>query len=264
MAEPNTLLERIPKDLRECESGYIHVFDGFEAEGDVWIKSACSRPWCRQCEPIRVWRLQRKIMKYLDWHSAGYKHLWIVTRSVRNESTLESSFNTLRAAQVAFAKQSVREKSHPLRVAAVWIATTEITFSHRTGWNVHEHMIWGTQSSRMDFGKFHETWDRAAGFGGAHINIVKLDNSRHAANYVAKYLSKGVWGGLSSGRAYLVRDALKGRNRIQSKRGTVPPKDQGPNVFCCVASTANACNGSAEIPQDHVKAFYAERSEASK
>ncbi len=182
-------------------------------------------------------------MKYLDFHSVDYNHLWIVTRSVRNTPELVSSFNSLRAAQQAFAKQSNWDESHPLREAQIWIATTEVKYSDQTGYNVHEHMIWGTKKSRMDFHKFHDCWDRAAGFQGAHINVRRVHDARHAVNYVAKYLSKGIWGGLSSGRAYQVRAGLKGRNRIQSKRGTVPPKAGSRFCLCCFPWSQSECDG---------------------
>ena len=225
------LWDLIPKDLRECENGYVHVFEAFDPNNNLWVKSACSRPWCSRCEPIRVWRLKRKIMKYLEWHKP--RHLWIVTRSVRNTPEMVSSFNSLRWAQVAFAKSS-KAKQHPFRHAKVWIATTEIKHSIQKGYNIHEHAVWGTNHSFMDFDDFHLWWDRAAGFEGAHINVTKVRDSRHAANYIGKYLSKGVWGGLSKGRAYLVRDALKGRNRINTKRGTVLPKMFSGYCLCCI------------------------------
>ncbi len=223
------------------------MFDRWDPTSvNLWVKSVCSRPWCLFCEPVKVWRLKRKIEKYLKWNSP--RHLWIITRSVRNEPELVAAFNTLRAAQVAFAKSSKpKAKTHPFRHAKFWIATTEITHSHREGYNVHEHMIWGTNHSFMDFDDFHLWWDRAAGFEGSHINVVKVRDARHAVNYVAKYLSKGVWGGLSSGRAYLLRDALKGRNRINTKRGTLVPKIQSEYCLCCFTDGADQCNGEGEL-----------------
>ncbi len=239
------LSDMIPLEDRPCLTDYVHVHDRMDPTGENhWVKSVCSRPWCLPCDKIRVWRLQRKIEKYLDWDPQ--KHLWIITRSVRNEPELVASFNTLRTAQVAFAKQ-VKAVGHPFRLAKIWVATTEITHSLTEGYNVHEHMIWGTQSSRIDFGEMHKWWDRAAGFEGAHINIVKVHNSRHASNYIAKYLSKGVWGGLSSGRAYLVRAALKGRNRINTKRGTLVPKLPSRFCLCCFTSSEGQCNGEGEM-----------------
>lgn len=175
--------------------------------------------------------------------------LVIVTRSVRNESALVAAFNTLRAAQVAFAKQRYQEHMHPLNKAKAWIATTEITYSH-TGYNVHEHMIWVVHNrfTIRELERLHDCWDRAAGYVGAHINVINIVDTVHAANYIAKYLSKGVWGGLSVGRSYLVREALRGRNRIQSKRGTLPTKMFSAFCFCCATSTTSSCDGEGERP----------------
>ena len=242
-----SLEDLIPKAHRECRMGYIHVFNAFDPTDELWVAARCSRPWCLPCEGLRVWRLQRKIKHYLDHHNPRF--LWIVTRSVRNTSVLRAAFNTLRDAQIRFSNQVQvgRSEDHPLRLAQCWIATTEVKFSSE-GFNVHEHMIWGTKRRYLDFGLFHKYWDRAAGFRGAHINVVPLNDPRHAANYVAKYLSKGIWGGLSVGRAYLVRDALRGRNRIQSKRGTLPPKEPTGFCFCCVSLWETSCDGEGERP----------------
>ncbi len=242
--EKKTLKDLIPEDEVTCESRWVHVFDTFDPEDELRVAQVCSRPWCSNCEPVRVWRLQRKIMKYLDYHETQFKHLWMVTRSVRNTPEVVSAFNSLRAAQRAFTKSASgdRGKDHPLRLARFWIATTEIKYSHRTGYNVHEHMIWGVNQSWRPLTAFHKYWDRAAGFTGAHINVVKLEDSRHAANYVAKYLSKGVWGGLSSGRAYLLRNALKGKNRIQTKRGTIMSKPITKYQYCCSSITTAECS----------------------
>ncbi len=241
-----SLEDLIPEESRICETGYVHVHDRWDpTASNLWVKSVCSRPWCRSCEPMRVWRLMRKIEKYLKWHSP--RHLWIVTRSVRNEPELVTSFNTLRAAQFSFNNSSRRAPTHPFRVAEIWIATTEITHSHKEGYNVHEHMIWGTHSAQVDFAAMHLWWDRAAGFPGAHINIVKVTDPRHAANYVSKYLAKAIWGGLSSGRAYLMRDALKGRNRVNTKRGTLVPKAQSAYCLCCFTAGGDQCNGEGEL-----------------
>ncbi len=242
------LEDLIPRDLRECEFGYIHVFDGNDPQIECWVKSTCCRPWCEPCEIRRVCKLKQKIVKYLDWNHFPNAQLMIVTRSVQNDSALVAAFNSLRSAQVAFAKQRVRDKRHPLRKAKAWIATTEITYSAAKGYNVHEHMIWitvrGFTPTQLRY--LHRCWDRAAGFEGAHINVCPIFDTTHAANYIAKYLTKGVWGGLSRGRAYLVRAALRGRNRIQSKRGTLAPKIVSGFCFCCQTSYASGCDGEGD------------------
>ncbi len=239
-----TLADLIPEEEIQCDQSFIHVFDSNNPDDEFHVQATCSRPWCLRCEPVRVWRLQRKITKYLEYHNTEYKHLWLVTRSVRNTSEFRTSIDHLRAAQVAFTKQcsGTRSPDHPLRLAKFWIATTEVKYSGRSGYNVHEHMIWGVDSSWIPLKEFHVYWDRAAGFGGAHINVVKLNDIRHGSNYIAKYLSKGVWGGLASGRAYILREELKGRNRIQTKRGTIVKKPLGGAYqYCCSFIAASDC-----------------------
>lgn len=239
MKEKTSLYDWIPMDDIECDPLMIHVYDWTGTEIDHYVKAVCSRPWCHRCEPMRVWKLQRKIMKYLEWHYKLGRHYWIVTRSVRNEPEMVSSFNTLRDAQRKFSRVS-KFKDHPFRDALAWVATTEIKHS-ATGYNVHEHMIWVTEDPTIDFVLMHKYWDRAAGFVGAHINIKKVNDPRHATNYVAKYLAKGIWGGLSTGRAYLCREALKGRNRINTKRGTLPEKNSGTYTYCCSTEYQKQC-----------------------
>ncbi len=248
MLEKVYLDELIPKDLRKCGAGYIHVFQAFDPPDELWVKATCSKPWCGSCEAVKVWRRQRKNKKYLDHNSP--KRLYIVTRSVRNTSTLLGGFNSLRDAQLKFSKHVTRQADHPLNKVTAWVATTEIVYANEKGWNVHEHMIWGLNQSLLkeDYLATHKYWDRAAGFRGAHINIIMVRDSQHAANYVAKYLSKGVWGGLSQGRAYQVRAALKGRNRIQSKRGTLPPEEKSGYCFCCSTLWESGCDGEGERP----------------
>ncbi len=244
MRSAGDLSDLIPLEERSCEQPYVHVI-GFEPDDEVFVKSICSRPWCLPCESIRVWRLKRKIMKYLEYHNP--RNLWIVTRSTKNRPEFVASINLLRSAQVAFSKQATKKETHPFNKAQCWIATTEVTHDLLTGYNVHEHMIWGTESSRLDFEKLHLWWDRACGFRGAHLNVVQVNDSNHGINYIAKYLSDGIWGGLSVGRAYQIRNALKGRNRVNSKRGTVPKKIPSGYNLCCFAITDHECVGDGNF-----------------
>ncbi len=243
------LSELIPDEDRDCEMPFVHLFEMMDPSEQLWIRSRCSKPWCLTCEPAKVWRLQVKIRKYLDYHDCT--HYWLITRSVRNEPEIFTAFNTFNDARQKFVKQVRDHKDHPYRVAEKWISTTEITHSLDTGFNVHEHIIWGSNSRfRIDFALLHKYWDRAAGFKGAHINVSRLADAEHGANYIAKYFKKEglVWGGLSSGRAYLNRGVLKGKNRIQSKRGTLPPQMHGDYCFCCLVGFAKDCNGYGEEP----------------
>ncbi len=248
MKADQKLSELVPKEALRCNPRRVHVFDWALRRPDLFVPQKCSMPWCSDCEPIRVGKLKVKIRKYLEHNWLTGSSLWIVTRSVRNDFGLERSFNALRLAQQAWTKQlkSRDNLDHPLRSVDAWIATTEIKHSATKGYNVHEHAIWQTQTDRIDFSAAHKYWDRAAGFKGAHINLKKVRDITHAINYVAKYLSKGVWGGLSVGRAYRVASVLKGRNRINSKHGTIPPKGFTSYSYCCssvsVLGRGECCN----------------------
>lgn len=238
MKEKQKLSDLVPELELRCNPRVVHVFDWTLQSRDLFVPEKCSMPWCADCEPIRVGKLKRKIMKYLEHNWTKESHFWVVTRSVKNEPELLSSFNTLRYAQRKWTFGSKNNADHPFRSAKAWIAVTEIKHSIQKGYNVHEHMIWVTQSDRLDFPALHKYWDKAAGFSGAHINAKKVRDISHAVNYVAKYLSKQIWGGLSVGRAYLNRSVLKGRNRINSKRGTLPPKAFTCYSYCCSSHAA--------------------------
>ncbi len=247
MEQKQALSDIIPWYDLDCPAGYVHVFDYLEPTDEVWVPQACSRPWCLRCEPIRVHRLGRKLRAYLEGNPGK---LWLVTRSVRNCPALTAAFNTLRYTQKRFNILAAdrRLKTHPFRVAKAWVAVTEITHDLSTGFNVHEHMLWVTdQGVRLDYAELHHYWDKAAGYP-AQLNVVELRSIHGGVSYVAKYLSKGIWGGLSSGRAYLNRVALKGRNRINSKRGTIPKRLRTGKVFCCTAECSQECNGEGWSP----------------
>ncbi len=223
---------------------YVEDIDGHvfkyreEPYEDMWVKFLCSRPWCERCAPFRMWRLRQKIHKYLIHNHPS--HMWFVTRSVRNERSLKKAFETLHAANQAFDKQKKNDPHHPYhsRVTA-WIGTYEITWKYKTGYNLHQHLIIGSEDDRIEYKAVGECWSRAVGYTAQfHMEKIKHGVSG-AVGYVSSYISKGYWGGLQREVTFKERLVLKGRNRSTSMRGTIPPSFPLGYYLCCRSDHGN-------------------------
>ncbi len=114
---------------------------------DIWVRMLCSRPWCPNCEPVRVWRMRIKIHKYLIHNNP--KNLWLVTRSVRNEARLIDGFRTLHECNQTFNNQIKEPGQHPFHgFVTSSIGTYEVTYKYNTGYNVHQHIIIGSHADK--------------------------------------------------------------------------------------------------------------------
>ncbi len=239
----------IPEEDEQCEFSYVHVFNGSSLDGDLYIPNVCWKPWHRKCEAIRVNRMRWKIIKYMEYYDNPKSHWYFVTRSVRNDYELKTAFVDLRLAQQKFTSFQRDNQSHPFNVVTAWVSVTEITWKPKTGYNVHQHMLvqsekeWGSSQ----IATLRDYWSRSAGYP-AHFNSQPAEDPERAAAYLAKYMSKSCWGGLSRGRAYLVQDTLKGRNRINMKRRTVVPKIILGFLLCCLSPTKHCAHPSMVIP----------------
>ncbi len=211
--------------------GYVHVFRLMEPYEDTLVSARCSRPWCSRCEVLRVQAMRLKIHRYLIHNQP--KAMWLWTRSVRNNISLRNAWNMLHDAAHNFSVQR-RETDHYFHgVITCWIGTYEIKYKADTGFNIHQHFIIGANAERLDYAGINHHWDRAAGYR-AHSDFSHIVKGiGGAVNYVSKYISKGFWGGLTSEEAFEYRQTLKGRNRIISMRGTIPPALSKGYCFCC-------------------------------
>ncbi len=229
-----------------------HVFKNLGPPfDDRWVKMLCSRPWCLECEPHRVWRLQRKIKSYLSAVDSACRNYWLVTRSVRNEDRLTDAFRTLHLAAKIFLEQ--KNSPHPFHdVVKIWIGTYEVTYHYNTGYNLHQHFIVGADVDKLDYKNIGICWSLAAGYQ-AHWDARKVTYGRKGAiSYIAKYISKGLWGGLDDRQAYLVKDTLFRRKRIITKRGTaVSEKTQG-FCWCCQNDFPQCIKGLDYPPEEEL------------
>ncbi len=240
-----TLWDLVPDDERECQLGVIHLLSRADVADQIFVPQICSRPWCGKCEVLRIWRLRHRIFKYLEHHRPV--RLWMVTRSVRNDFRLIDAFADLHRANKQYLWWNRRIENNPEGRIFCWIGTYEITYSLSTGYNLHQHRIVGTNGLGLDYTLMHTLWDKAAGYH-AQLNFKKIDDVPGAIDYISKYIAKGCWGGLSRGRAYQVRETLRGRNRIMCKHGTAVSPRMATFYVCCLAEDKNCVSWGAWDP----------------
>ncbi len=243
-----SMWEFVPVWERECTPHYVHVIANNAPEYQYYLRSVCSRSWCGPCEKMRTWRYRNRIASYLS-HQAevigGVRHWWFLTRSVRNAKNPRIAFDTFLRTKRKF-HMHIQKEWHPFHHAQAWIGVQEITHDLATGYNLHQHVLVGSQRKfQLDPLKIRDRWSDAAGYS-AMSHMVRMDTRIGAVAYLGKYISKATWGGLSRGRAYAIRKTLKGRNRIQMKPRTGPPKSPLPGfVMCCATLRDGDCTRDA-------------------
>ncbi len=242
-----SLWDLVPQWEREPDHAFVHLLAWRDPRYQYWIPGACSRPWCDPCERQRLGRYRNRIEKYISYHEdRGLSKWWFLTRSIRNSHNPWAAFNEFIAVRKLFQAHVFRD-THPFHLVRAWVAMSEMTYSMRTGYNLHQHMLLGTKKwSDLNKEDLHGEWTKAAG-RTSMSHLKRMHNRVGAVAYVTKYISKGSWGGISRGRVYLIRDELKGRNRIQFMPRTLPPKDP-PSGFmlCCIPFHRGACQRDAE------------------
>ncbi len=186
-----------------CAKDVVHTFRMLEPWADKWVRVACGRPWCVPCEILKMARFRAKIHRYLNHWNPTY--LWLLTRSVKNSMELPFGFdklhNTIRKLLNNNAMTEHRKITH-------YIGTYEVVHSLRTGWNVHQHLIIGTEDGFLDFKKLHKEWDVAAGYK-AHLDVRLIHYGIGGAiNYISSYIAKGIWGGVISANGILESERL--------------------------------------------------------
>lgn len=247
-----TLSDLIPPEDEQCEAEWVHVFDGVTLDTDMYIQLYCWKPWHPRCEQLRVWRLRHRVERYFEHHIEVGTYWYFMTRSVRNDLNLLNAFRDLRDTQEGFRKHASHNPvEHPFQWSTAWVSVTEITYHPSTGYNVHQHMgiKFPIELTKGLIAYLRDSWSKAAGYP-AHFHVRKMSDPARAAAYLAKYMSKSCWGGLSIGRSYLCRDTLKGRNRINVKRGTVIPGHEVKFNLCCLPPTNYCSHPSMVIPEE--------------
>ncbi len=235
------LEDLIPLEEKDCDLDWVHLFNGQTLTNDIFVRQHCWKPWCIGCERARVWRMRDRILKYIDHWGQPLDQWYFMTRSVQTDHGLHCAFNALRAVQ-----QREREwlkdpywSENPMNFLNAWVQVTEITYNWKSGYHVHLHMIacsqirWGKDQLRQ----LHALWNKSARLEAAQLHVSPVHDIKGVAAYLSKYMQKQTWGGLSRGRAYMVRESLKGRNRIAFKRGTALPRPDRGYLLCCLPPT---------------------------
>ncbi len=229
-----------------CPKDVVHTFRMLEPWDDKWVKVGCGRPWCVPCEALKMARFRAKIHRYLNHWEPPY--LWLLTRSNKNAQHLPYAFDKLHSAVKQLAQQNKTAVKTEHNKISHYIGTYEVKHALDTGFNVHQHLIIGTEHDYLDFQQLHKEWDLASGYK-AHLDVRQI---RHgiggAISYITAYISKGIWGGLSTEMAYWQRKALFGRHRIRTKLRTAVFLRVDPlRCFCCKTEYRN-CNQGHVLP----------------
>lgn len=243
-----SLWDLVPFWEREPEHNYVHLVQNEHPEYQYYIQGACSRPWCAVCEKQRLWRYRNRIAAYLEYNRGlGVNCWWFLTRSIRNSHSVRSAFVEFSIVRRAFHQNAARWAPHPWHKVRAFIGVMEMTYSPETGYNLHQHMLVGaTFWNRLDpelIGLYWSKYPARAGWGRkSNSHMPRMNHDVGAVAYLTKYISKGAWGGLSRGRVYMIREELKGRNRIQVMVRTSPsavPKHGF--LMCCVTAEDGSC-----------------------
>ncbi len=197
--------------------------------------------WCSPCEQIRIYHIKKKLKEFLKANPVPYR--WLFIFSTRNRNTIGAAYTSLLGCWKAFIDQS-RAKGREWAKAVDYIGTYEITHSLSKGFNVHFHVVVGT-IVKLNWKAIHEDWNRACG-EPSHFNVAQskpIKSNLAIVNYVAKYLLKAFWGGLSPEQMFYNRTFLKGKNRIKRSRGSNKWIPEGPaHTYCCASRHRNECN----------------------
>ncbi len=235
------LWDLVPEEDRVCAPAFVHMLSRGDVSDQLWVRQVCSRPWCAPCEQYRTWRMEHRITQYMDYHQP--QRIWMMTKSIKNEFRLIDAFGGLHECNRRFTMYDNAPSWGVTKQVFCWIATYEITYSERTGYHLHQHALIGTRGEDIPYGDWHNLWDTAAGYG-AQLHFKELYDRKGAIAYISKYISKGCWGGLSRGRAYMVRSVLSGRNRIVTKHGTAVSGPDFPRFYlCCLPSDKRCASG---------------------
>ena len=231
----------------DCVGGFVHLFDAPMQNDDVdlWVRAKCSLPWCSNCEPIRQYRIAKRMERYLIWHENAFYRF--VTFSVRNERSFSRADQALKATWKKFVNLSaVREErgqSHTFQKIRYYIGWKEVVYSPEAGFNIHVHMFVGTVERFWDWKECHRDWNLAAGHE-AQWNEQPLASVDDAVRYAMKYAyNKGYYGGLTRDQTIHFSEQLRGWNRLMTKRGTVVPHTPEGWIYCCAAGVHGVCNG---------------------
>lgn len=224
-----------------CPIGFAHIkpeTGGYDFT-DLWQPIGCRAVDCIDCWRSRTNRARTSLLAQTE----GWKgNSWLLTRSVRNNDVLFTSFDDLRRTVKSYKKRASKSEDHSWHTVGDWCGVVEVKNNHKgQGWNVHEHIVVNSSLSLLPYGKFQADWKAAAGDPAAHLDLQKL-RPKQGVNYAVKYATKNgrVWGGLKPSDALAEEQALRGRRFLRRRRGSAPDL-QSDFGMCCLPDSAGWC-----------------------
>ncbi len=167
--------------------------------------------------------------EYLEHYGSPFH--FMITRSIRNDFDFRVAYVDLLATIESFRKKALMSKFDPWSAIDNWVSTIEYKLSEDGSWNIHQHLIAGSESENLDISIMRKLWRRAAKDKAAHCDVRRANDVQHAANYVTKYITKPQ-GGFS-----VLSDVdklfLKGRRLHQTKKKTQIVKQRPQWALCC-------------------------------
>ncbi len=231
----------------------IHLYGGDGDADNIWIKQTCSKVDCYNCEKQRQVKLAQRIRKHVN---AFTKTHWkFVTMSSPNEHRLDLAFEKDAKAwkKLANAASVATGNANPWAEIVTYVGWREITWSRKKGFNLHRHLLVGTQKRYWDWRKMHQRWDAANSTRqmltpmrcNFDVREIRFGSSA-AANYAVKYCKKEnqtdnfYWGGLSQKKAKSVEKILFNKQRFVARHGHKPLSQIPKWYYCCQGE--NECN----------------------
>jgi len=204
----------------DCPVGYTHLVRKGTNE-EVYVPRGCNWQACERCWADRM-RRNRESMRaqVVTWTAIP----WMLTRSVGNDPSLAYAFVDLEREMANWKKAAQRDDDHPHNSILDWVAVWETT-NRGKGYNLHEHRLIEMKEDWLEFEDWQENWN-------GHLDLQLIEHD--ATNYMTKYLTKGLWGGLTVEQAEANAPFLKGRRFMRRKRGSAPVRGPAEYEKCCL------------------------------
>jgi len=234
----------LPKGPKLIIHDYTHLFANHDPEKQKWIIVWCKDADCGQCHNPEAFRIAQQLTDFVDNNPSP--NWFFLTLSTPNRMDLGQAYAELLDAFSAMIRQASVFPSHHWNLIDHWIGVTEIKMG-KNGFNVHRHIIAGTDTFRLPYNQCHEEWNQASQCKAAHYNLKKIHHPlQNNIRYLSKYMTKDVgWGGLDSRATAATKDFLRGKRRITRSRNATWVSKNIRDVkddwkFCCV-TPLNGC-----------------------
>ena len=166
-----------------------------KANGEVveW-KAGCGQKMCARCAKKKANKLRHRLRASIEAHSAKNKNrrIHLLTLTVRDSDDIKRDRDRITTGWRRWRAWWHKRYGYAFTYAFVW----EVTPGQRGQGHVHAHVV-AWLPKWWSWSKGQEAWNRAVGGEGGNVDISNQckapnANAKAAANYVAKYVSKGI------------------------------------------------------------------------